>query len=142
MMKYLNLILISGFILLNSCKKIEGHEYIKLVNNSDNAIIWQHREFYLYPEDESFDCRYLIGGSIESNSYDSLDYDARGTTWEAGLNTHYLQIIVMERDLFLQYNFEPCDTIQKYLPILHRYVLTVEDLERMNWTIVYPPTEL
>lgn len=33
----------------------------------------------------------------------------------------------------------PCDTIQKYVPVLYRYQLKLEDLEQMNWTVVYPP---
>ena len=32
-----------------------------------------------------------------------------------------------------------CDTIQKYVPVLYRYQLKLEDLEQMNWTVVYPP---
>lgn len=68
------------------------------------------------------------------------------------LNTHlgwegdfevipYLQIIVMDGKNYIDYFKEPCDTIRKYVPILHRYQLKLEDLERMNWTVVYPPKE-
>ena len=35
--------------------------------------------------------------------------------------------------------FEPCDTIRKYVPFLHRYLVSLEDMEQANWTIVYPP---
>jgi len=48
----------------------------------------------------------------------------------------------MDWEIYKKYWNEPCDTIRKYVPILHRYQLTLEDLQRMNWTVVYPPPEL
>jgi hypothetical protein len=63
-------------------------------------------------------------------------------TWEEELDGFfYLQFVLMDKDIHLQYYTEPCDTIRKYVPILHRYQLTLGDLQRMNWTIVYPPEE-
>ena len=35
----------------------------------------------------------------------------------------------------------PCDTIRKYVPVLQRYRLNLEDLENLNWIVPYPPTE-
>lgn len=51
----------------------------------------------------------------------------------------YIQFLIADCDTFWKYYSEPCDTIRKYVPVLHVYRLTLEDLERMNWTVVYPP---
>ena len=56
-------------------------------------------------------------------------------------NGNYLQLIIMDYDIYLQYYKEPCDTFRKYVPILHRYKATLEYLQRMNWKIIYPPEE-
>ena len=45
----------------------------------------------------------------------------------------------MDEQTYSRYMFEPCDTIRKYVPILHRYRVSLEDMEQANWTIVYPP---
>jgi len=47
----------------------------------------------------------------------------------------------MEAETFDKYIDEPCDTIRKYVPVLHTYQLTLEDLQQMNWMVVYPPGE-
>jgi hypothetical protein len=39
------------------------------------------------------------------------------------------------------YFYTPCDTFRKYVPILYCYQFTIEELEKKNWTIVYPPEE-
>lgn len=31
------------------------------------------------------------------------------------------------------------DTVHKKVPILHIYQLKQTDLEKMNWTVIYPP---
>jgi len=54
----------------------------------------------------------------------------------------YIQILVMDNDIYTFYiskfNYN-CDSISNYVPILHCYQLKLEDLQRMNWTVVYPP---
>jgi hypothetical protein len=133
------ILLIATSVLLCACPKDEnGHRYITIINQSDKTIVWQPRFFRIGEIDEQFDCLYTLG-SIHSNSSFEFRFDDRGNTWEAGLNTHYLQIMLMDDNVFSQYDLEPCYTIRKYVPILHTYRLTLSDLQRMNWTVVYPP---
>jgi len=129
-------------IMLSACPGNEdGHRYITIINQSDKTIVWQPRFFRIGETSEQYDCLYVLGGSIHSNSSFKFDYDDRGNTWEIGLINHYLQLILMDAATYERYIAEPCDTIRKYVPILHRYQLTLKDLERMNWTVVYPPEE-
>ncbi len=135
------ILVIATSMLLCACPKDEnGHRYITIVNQSDKTVVWQPRFFRIGEIYEQYDCRYTLG-SIHSNSSFKFDYDDRGHNWEGALNTHYLQIMIMDDQTFEQYVSEPCDTIRKYVPILHTYRLTLEDLQRMNWTVVYPPEE-
>jgi hypothetical protein len=142
------ILLVATSMLLCACPdKGDGHRYITIVNQSDKTIVWQPRFFKIGEIDEKYDCQYTLG-SIHSNLSFKFNYDDRGNTWEAGLNSHYLQITVMDDSAFIHYaeilNYkliENCDTIRKYVPILHTYRLTLADLQRMNWTVVYPPEE-
>jgi len=135
------ILLIAISMLLCACPdKGDVHHYITIVNQSDKTIVWQPRFFRIGEIDEQYDCQYALG-SIHSNSSFKFDYDDRGNNWEAGLNSHYLQIMLMDDEIFEQYVSEPCDTIRKYVPILHTYRLTLEDLQQMNWMVVYPPEE-
>ena len=142
-MKQLRMVLfIAASVLLCACPdRDEGHRYITIINRSDKAIVWQPRMIRIGNTSEQYDCQYVIGGSIHGNSLYKFDYDDRGSNWEVGLNTHYLQIMLMDAETYGEYIVEPCDTIRKYVPILHCYQLTLADLQRMNWTVVYPPEE-
>jgi hypothetical protein len=136
------ILLIATSILLCACPKDEnGDRYITIVNQSDKTVVWQPRMIRIGETDEQYNCQYVLGGSIHSNSSYKFAYDDRGNNWETGLNTHYLQIILMDAETFEQYVSEPCDTIRENVPILHTYRLTLADLQRMNWTVVYPPVE-
>ena len=135
-------LLIIAYILCACPNKEEGHRYITIVNQSDKTIVWQPRMIRIGETDEYYSCQWVLGGSIQSNSSYKFDYDDRRNNWEIGLNTrYYLQLIVMDAEIYEKYVAEPCDTIREYVPILHRYRLTLEDLQRMNWTVVYPPEE-
>ena len=138
---FIGIILLSILLSSSKCSDDEGHKYIIISNQSDKTIVWQPRFFRIGATDEQYDCQYVLGGSIHSNSSCKFDYDDRGNIWEVGLNTHCLQLILMDEDVYSQYYLESCDTFRKYVPILHRYQLTLEDLQRMNWTVIYPPEE-
>lgn len=78
----------------------------------------KNKEYYLYSATTNSDWRReLYGGRI-------------------------LQILVIEDgDKFLKYWPSHEDTLRKYVPVVQRYHLTIKDLERLNWTVTYPPTE-
>ena len=78
----------------------------------------KNKEYYLYSATTNSDWRReLYGGRI-------------------------LQILVIEDgDKFLNYRPSHEDTLRKYVPVVQPYHLTIKDLERLNWTVTYPPTE-
>ncbi|GAB6013231.1 hypothetical protein [Viscerimonas tarda] len=122
--------------MLYACPDNEnGHRYITIINQSDKTIVWQPQMTRIGIIDVQSNCS---GRSVHSNSSYKFNYDDRGNTWETELNTHYLQITVMDAETYDKYIAEPCDTIRKYVPILHCYQLTLEDLNRLNWTVTYP----
>lgn len=137
------ILLIATCLLLCACPDKDGHEYITIVNQSDKAIIWQPKVMNISEKNElQYACQSVIGGKIDSNSLDRFDYNGRGKPWESVLNSrYYLQIIVMDDETYIKYMGQPCEIIRENVPVLHGYQLTIEDLQKMNWTIVYPPNE-
>ena len=123
----MTILLIVTSMLLCACPdKEDGHRYITIINQSDKTIVWQPRFFRIGEIYEHFDCQYTLG-SIQGNSLFKFNYDDRGITWEAGLKTHYLQIIIMDDKTFEQYVSEPCEVIRENVPVLHIYRLTLSD---------------
>lgn len=51
----------------------------------------------------------------------------------------YLTVLVVDKATYMEYKDGSCDFIHQNVPILHRYQLTLEELDRTGWTIVYPP---
>ena len=49
--------------------------------------------------------------------------------------------MIEDGDQFLKYWPSDEDTLRKYVPVVQRYHLTIKDLERLHWTVSYPPTE-
>ena len=124
--------------LLWACPE-RSEAYITLVNKSDQNIVYQeYRDFGHTFSDALFQCSV---GAVEiqkrtSVVIESLDYAG----WKADFNyTPCIQFLIMDEQTYSRYMFEPCDTIRKYVPILHRYLVSLEDMEQANWTIVYPP---
>ena len=124
--------------LLWACPE-RSEAYITLVNKSDQNIVYQeYRDFGHTFSDALFQCSV---GAVEiqkrtSVVIESLDYAG----WKADFNyTPCIQFLIMDEQTYSRYMFEPCDAIRKYVPILHRYRVSLEDMEQANWTIVYPP---
>jgi hypothetical protein len=120
------------------------HQYITFVNKSDKKIGYQlsfDRILYI-SQDTIFHCNNTSDSFIYKNSIFALPCPAKEDNWEEELsNSYYIQCLIMDGEIFSKYYTSPCDSISKYVPILHCYRLTLEDLERMNWTVVYPPEE-
>lgn len=138
MAKFIILCLLS--FILSGCVK-ESEKYIRLINKSDRDVIFQaNNDNYFSENDVAYICR---GGiyTIKKDStylYASLDYSG----WKADFNlSPYMTFLFMDSEVLEKYLYEPCDTIRKYVPILHHYRVSYEDMEHSNWTIVYPPEE-
>ena len=129
-------------IILCACPKIEDEcRYLTFVNKSVKRIGFQPHFLTenLTFEDTLFQCSKSVFG-VYPNTLRRLNAGTH-TDWKKEMNGYsYLQILIID-ETYDQYIAEPCDTIREYVPILHRYRLTLEDLQRMNWTVVYPPEE-
>ena len=121
-----------------------GHEYITFVNKSGKEIGYQitFKKFEEAIQDTIFRCHNVLDNFIPKDSILTLGCDnlPRSCCWERDLeNEYYIQFLILDDEKFKQYYGEPCDTVRKYVPITYCYRLTLEDLQRMNWTVVYPP---
>ncbi len=131
-------------IVLCACPTDNGHKYITFINKSDREIVCQ--EDYIMKKDPSeeatmdtlYNCK---NGSLYGISADTLyNHGDPTVSWERMFTDMlYLRVLVTDGEAFDKYIESPCDTIRKYLPTLHIYRLTLADLERTNWTVVYPP---
>ena len=68
----------------------------------------------------------------------------RGKTWEDNFKTiPYIQFLIFDAKVYEEYrDYEvPCEETNYTIPVLHYYQLTLSDLQRMNWTVVFPPQE-
>jgi hypothetical protein len=136
----ITILMIATSMLLCACpNKEDGHRYITFVNKSERDISCQ--DFWsghITDADTLFQCRIgAVGIPTDSLcNFPSLNHSGWETDFRA---IPYMQFLVMDRDVYWQYHSEPCDSIRKYVPVLHCYRLTLEDLQRMNWTVVYPP---
>jgi hypothetical protein len=138
-----NLILLSSLFIivlfLYACPEKTGQNIIYVNNKSDNKIAFQ---IGINKQDTTFYCSDVgktILFMVEKNSMFNLENPDYYSTWSSYLKL--LTIYILDGELYDKYWQQPCDSIRKYVPVLHRYQLTLEDLQRMNWTVVYPPEE-
>lgn len=137
-MKRLFVFLLVGqvFFLLNSCRHYDGHMNFVLVNKSGRMIGCQSRGF---SHSESNDTLIQWGMSyVKPDS--SLANELLWNSWEVEFSgCSYYQLLIVDGEVYKKYKDEPIDSIRKKVPILHIYQLTQSDLEKMNWTVIYPP---
>jgi hypothetical protein len=149
-MKHLGILFISVGICILFCgcpDKEDGHMSIKFFNKSSADIACQisfvgNNNTYLL--DTLFVCNSVLIYNLPSDSLfslESFDYQSWERNFKGEYGINYIQCIVMDAATYDKYKDLPCDTIRKYVPILHRYRLKLADLERMNWMVVYPPEE-
>jgi len=145
MKKTINLLMLLPVFCTFACgPKIEGgHENITFVNKSAEEVaiqlIWQIK---ISPEDTIFDgmvgSRFVLPDS-------SIQEGSVNECWEMDFTAvPYIQYLVMDGSLmhkYREYAYTSSDTIRKYVPVIQRYQLTLQDLERLNYVVTYPPTE-
>ena len=76
---------------------------------------------------------------VDSFSSFSLDDGDSYSSWDSWINQ--ITFYVIDEGVYKMYWTSPCDTIYKYVPVLQRYRLKLEDLQKLDWTVAYPPTE-
>lgn len=119
-----------------SCEPLVDHVYrIWLKDNSEKGFVFLVN--YNYPD------------TLISNEYDKLigvpankrvPYDSK-EKWEEvfkGLPADTLTIFIFDGDTVASYEWE---YIRNEYKILRRYDLSLQDLERLEWTVTYPPSE-
>jgi len=131
-------ILIVILSLLVTCKNENDncHRFILIVNDSKNAIYFHPSASYpdtltLYPNPtlspESF--KIENQSSKKDISRDCIEGIIKTTQHET------IMYFIYDANLLETTSW---DTIVKYYMILKRYDLTIEDLQRSDWTITYP----
>lgn len=137
-LKRISLCLLS-FVLLGCVE--ESEKYIRLINKLDRNVVFQAGSEKSFTEDDiPYECQGLIYTIFKDSSY--LLHSLDDTGWEADFNFRpCMTFLFMDEEALDKYFNEPCDTIRKYVPVLHLYQVSVEDMRRSNWTIVYPPEE-
>ncbi len=122
---------------LYACPNEEvGHRYISFFNNSEKKIVCQTFVSGSITEaDTIFQCGIGAIGIYPDSSY---DFSSLHKSWEIDFQAMpYIQFLVLDAESYDNYLAEPCDTIRKYVPVLICYRLTLDDLQQMNWTVVY-----
>jgi hypothetical protein len=123
----------------NKCLKNEGHSYVGFINNSSNTIyVLPHVSDTLIP---IWVASYKENKGNYVNPYASKQIYAtsrHGLIETDGRINPYLYIFVLDMQVLENY---PIDTIMNNYMILQRYDLTISDLQRLDWQIVYPPNE-
>jgi hypothetical protein len=135
----ITILLIATSLLLCACPERNGQEFIYIVNKSDKKIAFQILENKQYETFYCSDAGRTILFNIERNSTLRLNDGDAYSSWDSYLKS--LTVFILDGELYDEYWQQPCDTIRKYVPILHTYRLTLEDLQCMNWTVIYPPDE-
>jgi len=121
----------------NDCE--DCHEFILFINKTNRDISFQttwystEKRWYCWPPNNQID----MVRKVPANSSRRAYYVGHNSYWEDYFkNNKFLNLLFADEDFKLS---QPCDTIRKYVPISHHYQLTLEDLQGMDWTVVYPP---
>lgn len=136
--RILMMVTFMGFM-CEACKSwVDIHENIALVNMSDQKIGCQ----MLCNRNVSIaDSVYCANEETHLVSPESiLMYHATSRSWEDDAKSvSYFQFLIMDGDSLQKYLNAPEDTIRKHVPVLKVYRYKQEDLEKMNWTVIYSP---
>lgn len=143
-LKVTALLLVSAISLCGCPKHDDWHKEIVIVNNSDKTIIFSDTPAYMEGV-ETWACDgpgHWVPPSIQAGDSFILTGGRKFAGYEGVLDKgQTVNIIVGDRETWMQYRNDPCEVIRENVPILHRYQLTLADLHRMNWTVVYPPED-
>jgi len=128
---YIPLLLCFTFF-FSSCESEDNyHSFITIVNKSDNDVYLCNRFTNVGK------CNLSKGGTLKKKS--NLEYNPYNGNIEMNLkNNGILEFYLVDPNHYNEPNvFYNCDSIALKNNILMHYKLTLEDLERMNWEIVY-----
>lgn len=117
----------------------EGHMSFALVNKSNQTIACQEFEFYKSQEDDTL-FKDMLCANMNIRPDSLVRYKSYDVSWEVNMgDLAYVQLLILDNDSLVKYYKSPIDTIHKKVPVLHIYQMKQADLEKMNWTVIYPP---
>jgi hypothetical protein len=136
--KMIAIISIQFILMANSCKDGESYyDYrLKVINKSNMTIYAEYTMSQidtLLPYTDS-----PFNHSPDKTTPNGTITLGRGGSWEDAFNedtTQKLRIFIFNASIV---DNTPWDTIKKNYMILKRYDLSLDDLNKMNWTITYP----
>jgi hypothetical protein len=139
MKKLFYLFLLVTPLLLCGCPENDGHRELFLVNKSGKKIGYQISFGYVseISQDTIFQCNKTSDNLLDNDSLFIIE-STRRLDWEHDLGSNvYVEILILDGAKFSKYINAPCDSVRQNVPILHAYRLTLADVEKMNWMIVY-----
>ncbi|MBA5791791.1 hypothetical protein H1R17_11250 [Flavobacterium sp. xlx-214] len=147
MRKFKTLFLLLSILILFSCEADDkGHEFITIVNKSNIRIkVQMVRSSKITHADTLWVCGIA---PLTIDTYEKRIFEAgrhrKRKTWENEFrDIPFIQFLIFDAavyDSLIDYDV-PCSQIDYTIPVKHYYQLKLEDLERMNWEVVYPPIE-
>jgi hypothetical protein len=112
------------------------HNCITIRNNTNKEIYYSDtwgNTLFIHEYNPSLD---KSGQYIFSNSSNRFCNNSPRDYYELGFNSYkILNVYIFDATAVEQY----WDSVRANRLILHHYKLTLEDLNRMSWEIIYPP---
>lgn len=116
----------------SECKKgsKDCHYEISFQNNYNEAVVFAMS----YPGSNA-QCM-LVGKKIDSE----ISFEFRPYNWciENSIGNEELEFYVIDTVSYALDQLYSCDSIEHYNAVLKHFVLTIEDLKSINFTITYP----
>ncbi|MEO6682812.1 MAG: hypothetical protein ABIN48_08285 [Ginsengibacter sp.] len=149
---YIGLLVLLTIVCGSTCRKNKPdcHPYLFLKNNSQNVISSQSG--FDYPDTLVSQINIFLGYDSATRKINNGDRYSiswgQGSCFEAlfsGGGSHELlmsdtlSLFVFSYDTLIKYDWE---TIRTQYKVLKRYDLSLKDLNQLNWTVTYPPTEV
>jgi len=129
-MKIRSLIVLLVLICCVSCEPLVDHVYsIKIHNNTSDTI--QFYGSYAYPDTTITNEKPRLKMAYPSK-YSYWDSKEK---WEALLLSDTISIFILSKDTVDKYSW---DKIRSGYKILERYDLSLNDLKKQNWKVIYP----
>lgn len=126
----MNLLYVFTIILLNfGCEKPVDKVYSIRIENSSNDTIQFYASF-VYPDTIIVNEKPRLKLAYP-NKYGHIDSEEK---WEDVLPNKIISIFILSKDTVDTYSWAE---IRNDYNILKRYDLSIDDLEKQNWTIVY-----
>ena len=124
---------------LFSCRYHVGERLITIYNNSDATIgieeVWSENIVSIPPVYQNWDVVVPIYPD-SFRVFESRDY----LGWYVDFKLiPFIRFLVMDYEICETYDDDSVELIRKNVPVYHCFDLTLEDVEAMNYKIVYPP---